>query len=97
VVPIDWIHPWFNAAMSRSRFWWFDDRRDYAALFIRLAVGTRLVEGAADHVFSYARMLEFEQFLAAHGAPRPRSSLSMRSSCVASSSSSACGRARQRS
>lgn len=50
---------------------WLDRHRDYAASFIRLAVGTRLIEGTQDNVFSYARMLEFEQFLAANGTPVP--------------------------
>ena len=50
---------------------WLDARRDYAALFIRLAIGTRLISGTQDNVFSWARMLEFEQFLAANGTPMP--------------------------
>ena len=52
-------------------FSWFDGRRDYAALFIRLAIGSRLISGTQDNVFSYARMLEFGQFLAANGTPFP--------------------------
>lgn len=52
-------------------FGWFEDRRDYAALFIRLAIGSRLIAGTQDNVFSYARMEEFAQFLAANGAPFP--------------------------
>jgi putative oxidoreductase len=52
-------------------FGWFDRRRDYAALFIRLAIGTRLISGTQDNVFSYARMEEFSHFLAAHGTPWP--------------------------
>ena len=54
-----------------STFAWFDRRRDYAALFIRLAIGTRLISGTQDNVFSYARMEEFSHFLAAHGTPFP--------------------------
>jgi putative oxidoreductase len=50
---------------------WLDTRRDYAALFIRLAIGSRLISGTQDNVFSWARMLEFEQFLAANGTPMP--------------------------
>jgi putative oxidoreductase len=50
---------------------WFAQRREYAALFIRLAVGVRLVEGTEDNVFSYARMEEFAAFLAANGTPFP--------------------------
>jgi len=45
--------------------------REYGPLFIRLIVGYRLVWGAADNVFSYARMLEFSHFLAGHGVPFP--------------------------
>jgi putative oxidoreductase len=52
-------------------FAWFDRRREYAALFIRLAVGTRLISGSQDNVFSYARMQEFEAFLAGNGTPFP--------------------------
>jgi putative oxidoreductase len=54
-----------------SPFAWFDRHRDYAALFIRLAIGSRLIAGTQDNVFSYARMQEFEQFLAANGTPFP--------------------------
>jgi putative oxidoreductase len=50
---------------------WLDLRRDYAALFIRLAIGTRLIAGTQDNVFSYARMVEFSHFLAANGTPFP--------------------------
>jgi putative oxidoreductase len=52
-------------------FSWFDRYRDYAPLFIRLAVGSRLISGTQDNVFSYERMLEFERFLAANGTPFP--------------------------
>ena len=45
--------------------------REYGPLFIRLIVGYRLVWGTADNVFSYARMLEFSEFLAGHGVPLP--------------------------
>jgi putative oxidoreductase len=50
---------------------WFDRYRDYAPLFIRLAIGSRLISGTQDNVFSYDRMLEFERFLAANGTPFP--------------------------
>jgi putative oxidoreductase len=52
-------------------FGWFADRGDWGPVFIRLAIGVRLVEGTADNVFSYARMEEFAHFLAAHGTPFP--------------------------
>ena len=54
-----------------SPFEWTDRYRDYAALFIRLAIGTRLIEGTQDNVFSRARMQEFVEFLAANGTPFP--------------------------
>src|SRR5918992_2258187 len=44
---------------------------DYGALFLRLVVGSFLVHGTQDNVFSYARMVEFEHFLAARGVPVP--------------------------
>jgi putative oxidoreductase len=50
---------------------WFERRADWGAIFIRLAVGSRLVEGTQDNVFDYTRMLEFEQFLALRGVPFP--------------------------
>jgi putative oxidoreductase len=52
-------------------FEWFERRTDWGALFIRLAVGVRLVEGTQDNVFSYARMQEFASFLAGLGTPFP--------------------------
>jgi putative oxidoreductase len=54
-----------------SLFQWFDERRDYGAAFIRLAVGSRLIYGVQDNVLSDARMLEFQDFLAQHGFPFP--------------------------
>jgi putative oxidoreductase len=52
-------------------FDWFERHRDYAALFIRLVAGVILVEGTADNVFSWSRMVEFEHFLAQNGVPFP--------------------------
>lgn len=57
--------------MDERWFGWFERRADWGALFIRLAVGVRLVYGTQDNVFSYAHMQEFERFLAAHGTPFP--------------------------
>ena len=54
-----------------SPFAWTERYREYAAVFIRLAVGTRLIAGTQDNVFSRARMQEFTQFLAANGTPYP--------------------------
>jgi len=45
--------------------------KSLALLLIRLAFGARLIYGAADNVFSWERMLEFEAFLALNGLPLP--------------------------
>jgi len=55
----------------KSTVQWLEQRRDYGALFIRLVVGSYLIYGTQDNVFSYARMLEFRDFLAAHKVPLP--------------------------
>ena len=60
-----------NARMLDRYFGWFERRADWGAVFIRVAIGTRLVEGTQDNVFSYARMEEFAHFLAQHGTPYP--------------------------
>lgn len=52
-------------------FRWLEERRDYGAVFIRLIVGFHLAWNTQDNVFSYARMLEFRDFLATHGFPFP--------------------------
>lgn len=57
--------------MLTRYFQWFERRADWGALFIRLAVGARLIEGTQDNVFHYDRMQEFAAFLAAHGTPWP--------------------------
>jgi putative oxidoreductase len=49
----------------------FDRYREYGPAFVRATVGAYLVWGTQDNVFSYARMLEFEEFLRAHGTPFP--------------------------
>ena len=54
-------------ALDRS----LEPYREYGPLFIRLIVGYRLVWGTADNVFSYDRMMEFSEFLAALGVPLP--------------------------
>ncbi|CAM2063773.1 DoxX family protein [Sulfidibacter corallicola] len=43
----------------------------YGPLFLRLIVGFHLIYGTQDNVFSYARMLEFREFLVHHGFPFP--------------------------
>ncbi len=49
----------------------FDRYREYGPVFVRLVVGSFLVWGTQDNVFSYARMLEFRDFLAARSVPAP--------------------------
>jgi putative oxidoreductase len=44
---------------------------DYGALLLRLIVGSFLVYGTQDNVFSFKQMQEFERFLAARGVPVP--------------------------
>ena len=55
----------------------FDRYREYGPLFVRLIVGSFLVWGAQDNVFSSARMLEFGEFLRAHGTPFPLAAASV--------------------
>jgi putative oxidoreductase len=43
--------------------------REYGMFFVRLVVGFHLIYGTQDNVFSWARMLEFRDFLAAKGVP----------------------------
>ena len=52
-------------------FSFFERRREYAALFLRLIIGSFIVWGVQDNVFSYARMQEFAHFLGARGVPYP--------------------------
>ncbi len=56
---------------SLPGFGFFERRREYGPLFIRLVVGFVLVYGTQDNVFSHERMLEFRDFLAARGVPLP--------------------------
>jgi putative oxidoreductase len=49
----------------------FDRYREYGPVFVRLIVGSFLVWGAQDNVFSYARMVEFAEFLRERGVPLP--------------------------
>ena len=50
---------------------WFEQRRDYAPIFIRLFAGVFLIYMSQDNVFSWERMLEFEKFLRQFGFPLP--------------------------
>lgn len=48
-----------------------DRYRDYSAIFIRLIVGPFIIWGVQDNILSHERMLEFRDFLAAHGVAYP--------------------------
>ncbi|HEX6226171.1 MAG TPA: DoxX family protein [Chryseolinea sp.] len=50
---------------------YFDRKREYGAFFLRLIIGWRLIDGTADNVFSWHRMLEFRDFLEQHHVPYP--------------------------
>lgn len=43
----------------------------YAPLPVRIAVGAHLIHGTQDNLLSWARMLEFRDFLASEGFPVP--------------------------
>jgi putative oxidoreductase len=60
---------------------WFEQRRDYAPLFIRLFAGVFLIYMSQDNVFNWARMLEFEQFLRQFGFPLPLASAVVSVAC----------------
>jgi putative oxidoreductase len=53
------------------RFNWFERRKEYGVLFVRLIIGFHLIHGTADNVFSWSRMLEFRDFLGERGVPFP--------------------------
>lgn len=57
--------------MNRIRFDFFKRHRNYGAIFLRLLIGVFIIHGVQDNIFSWARMLEFEQFLASRGVPAP--------------------------
>ncbi|MCA1567348.1 MAG: DoxX family protein [Acidobacteria bacterium] len=52
-------------------FSFFERRREYAALFLRLIIGSFIIWGVQDNVFSRAQMEEFAHFLGARGVPFP--------------------------
>jgi putative oxidoreductase len=52
-------------------FRFFEGRREYGPVFVRLVVGFVLVQGTQDNVFSHERMVEFKDFLAARSVPAP--------------------------
>ena len=52
-------------------FEFFDKRREYGTLFLRLLIGPFIIWGVQDNILSHAQMQEFEKFLAAKGTPWP--------------------------
>jgi putative oxidoreductase len=65
------FHDGASMAESLFGFAFFKRRREYGALFIRLIVGSFIIYGVQDNVFSYRQMEEFAHFLAARGVPFP--------------------------
>jgi putative oxidoreductase len=49
----------------------FESRKDYGAIFLRLIIGWRLIDGTQDNVFSWPRMIEFRDFLEQQGVAYP--------------------------
>jgi putative oxidoreductase len=56
---------------SFVNFSWFERRREWGAVFVRVLIGVHLMWNTADNVFSAERMVEFQGFLAQHGFPFP--------------------------
>lgn len=50
---------------------YFESRKDYGAIFLRLVIGWRLIDGTQDNVFSWERMIEFREFLMQRGVAYP--------------------------
>jgi putative oxidoreductase len=50
---------------------YFESRKDYGAIFLRVLIGWRLIYGTQDNVFSWERMIEFRNFLDQLGTPLP--------------------------
>ena len=48
-----------------------DQHKDFGILLLRLFVGSRLLYGVLDNVFSWERMKEFADFLGANAFPYP--------------------------
>jgi putative oxidoreductase len=66
----------FNLNMVRPGYLrrlneYFEARKDYGNIFIRLIIGWRLIDGTQDNVFSWERMIEFSKFLEQHGVAFP--------------------------
>lgn len=50
---------------------YFDAKKEFGVIFIRLIIGIRLIHGTQDNVFSSEQMLEFRDFLQSQGFPFP--------------------------
>ncbi|MEJ8757440.1 DoxX family protein [Pontibacter sp. H259] len=50
---------------------YFRKHSNYGVLFLRVAIGVFLIYGVLDNILSWERMLEFRDFLQAHGMPFP--------------------------
>ena len=46
-------------------------RERYGVIFLRLLIGSFIIHGVTDNVFSWAHMVEFQKFLGARGVPAP--------------------------
>lgn len=49
--------------MLKSLNHYFDKRKEYGVIFLRLIIGWRLIDGTQDNIFHWDRMLEFRDFL----------------------------------
>lgn len=57
--------------LLQDPFSFFRKHSAYGVLFLRVAIGIFIIYGVQDNVFSWERMLEFRDFLAAQGMPYP--------------------------
>jgi putative oxidoreductase len=53
------------------RFEFFERHKEYGVIFLRLIIGSFIIWGVQDNVFSYERMEEFAKFLGERGVPAP--------------------------
>lgn len=60
-----------NEGMVDAVSEWLDRRRGWGVVAVRVAFGFWLVYGTQDNVFSRARMVEFQDFIAKHGFAFP--------------------------
>lgn len=49
----------------------FDARKGYGTVLLRVIIGWRLIDGTLDNILDWPRMLEFRDFLNAHHTPLP--------------------------